>query len=1003
MRVELDSGEIVALGTVETAPTISITDYSRRETDEFGVTKVTKRGFARRMSVRLSLPTSSVDNVQRRLADLRATAALWVADERFASLSVRGFYKEFAIDVAYPPQSFATLTVESLASPDVPADTGADPAPDGRASTLRVIPPVQVTDAMLVSSSIGENEHPQWSATATYAAGARVIKVATHRIYESVTGGNVGNDPAGTSGKWLDVGPTNRWAMFDQALGTVTSRSGPVNVTIAPGQTINAVAVLDIVGAQVRVQAPGFDQTKTTAAPEGGKRTALLFSLPPTAGNVIVTTTGVGTVSVGTLILGQALGLGITEQSPTAGITDYSRKDVDDFGEQTIIERAWAKRMAVRSLIRSDAVELVQNRIASVRGQPSLWIGSDALDTLTVYGFFKDFSAVLGENVSTVSLSIEGLSAAAKVGPLSLVTDWADLTDRTGTKPQPNATDGAVLDPTAPYGTLRDFAGQPFYPEELRNADLSLSPSGRLTALVRGLAGNLETKELGLLNPIDLGAASAGAQRQFDGALEKLAIAVTRATTDTAAIRQIMRDAGISIDPASGKVSIYATEQLDAVAITLDAQAKRLALTATSTQVDEKILAAILDPAQVAQLEGIYAQIDQLGIDLDAAEGTISLKADTTALTALGARVTSAEEVIQSLPDGALIRQEVTAARYAYDKTAEATLRAILTGDRTSLLTQQAIAAGRQELSARILENEAAEAKQRLELGVQIGAVRATATQETLARIEADQAISGRIDDFVISTDEGIAAANSAIGVQSTNLGKVAGSVASLTTTVGDHTASLTTYGQSIDGLNAKWGVEMDIGGRVSGLALNGTGQRTDFVVRVDRFYLSRPGAPSSEAPFAVFDVTGGIFYLNGKLKAQSIDTPMFNGRVVTRRAAVDLGSQVAGAGGGLGDVLTFMLDLPYAADVIVQFIGSQTYSGSPVPDWGADIIVNGQTRSVQGGGAGIYSSGFALACKVSLPANPAGQPQTVTARWSGGNGNITLKNATLIVDGAFA
>ena len=75
MKVITDGGEIV-LGTVEATPTISLVDYSRRETDEFGVTTVVKRGFARRMSVRLAVPFTDVDRVYREAAALRATATV---------------------------------------------------------------------------------------------------------------------------------------------------------------------------------------------------------------------------------------------------------------------------------------------------------------------------------------------------------------------------------------------------------------------------------------------------------------------------------------------------------------------------------------------------------------------------------------------------------------------------------------------------------------------------------------------------------------------------------------------------------------------------------------------------------------------------------------------------------------------------------------------------------------------------------------------------------------
>lgn len=412
MRVETASGEVIELGTTETAPTIGIIDFSRRVTDDFGITTVVPRGFARRMSVRLALPTDTVDATQRRLADLRATPALWVADERFASLSFQGFYKDFELDLAVPPVSYCTLTVEGLTASEPLVDGGGDPAPEGAGSTLRLLQPVPVTGGALVTSNVAEADHAEWVYGSSYALGARVITSATHRIYESAVAANTGNDPTTDPAKWIDIGPTNRWAMFDQALGTATSAVGSITVQLSAG-LIDAVALLDVVASTIRVQAPGYDRT---AAAGAGAITFL--DMPATGGQVTVTITGMGQVSVGTLLIGRMVSLGLTEESPSAGITDFSRKEVDDFGEVTVVPRAWAKRMSVRSLLRTDAVDVVANRIAAVRARPALWIGDENLDSLTVYGFFKDFSITLGENVSVLSLSIEGLSEATQLVPL---------------------------------------------------------------------------------------------------------------------------------------------------------------------------------------------------------------------------------------------------------------------------------------------------------------------------------------------------------------------------------------------------------------------------------------------------------------------------------------------------------------------------------------------------------------------------------------------------------
>ena len=404
------------LGATQVAPTIGITDYSRRVTDEFGVTTVVERSFSRRLSVRMAVPTDQVGAVQRRLADLRATAATWVADDGHAWMQVTGFYKDFDIDMAVPPLSLCTLTVEGLAESAAVTDSGADPAPDGAASTMRLMPPVTVTDAVLSSSSVAEDDYPAWSAGVGYAVGSRVIR--EHRRYESLTAANIGNDPALGATQWLDLGPTNRWAMFDQALGSVTSAAGSLTVTLAPPGPVDMAALLDVVGQSIRVQvtdngAVVFDRSE----PVDGRGAYLFRDLPTTAGASVTVTvagaSGSAPVSVGTLAIGRSVGLGITGASPTAGITDYSRKEVDDFGTVTIVQRAWSKRMAATTLIRADALDVVASRIAAVRAKPALWIGDDGLESLILYGFFKDFAIEAGQQVSKLSLSIEGLSTAA--------------------------------------------------------------------------------------------------------------------------------------------------------------------------------------------------------------------------------------------------------------------------------------------------------------------------------------------------------------------------------------------------------------------------------------------------------------------------------------------------------------------------------------------------------------------------------------------------------------
>ncbi|MGI4948414.1 MAG: hypothetical protein ACRYHC_06940, partial [Janthinobacterium lividum] len=290
MRVELADGTAIELGTVETTPTIGITDYSVRTTDAFGVTTVVERGFSRTLSVKLGVLFDDVDAVQQVLAGLRATPSRWVADNGCAWLSPQGYFKDFSLDLQLPPLSYCTLTVEGLAETETVADPGGDPAPAGQPSTLRLLQPVTVTDAVLVASSVAEDDASAWSFTTSYQTGARVIDAATHRIYESLVAGNASRDPATSSDVWLDVGPTNRWAAFDDALGTAVEAAGQIVMTLAAG-AIDALALLDVVAATARVQAGGYDRSQVA-----GSGAIVFDDLAGATGVVTVTIAGPGQV-----------------------------------------------------------------------------------------------------------------------------------------------------------------------------------------------------------------------------------------------------------------------------------------------------------------------------------------------------------------------------------------------------------------------------------------------------------------------------------------------------------------------------------------------------------------------------------------------------------------------------------------------------------------------------------------------------------------------------------
>jgi len=297
---------------------------------------------------------------------------------------------------------------------------------------MKLIRPIEITDAMLSSSTVAENDHPAWNAGTAYVTGNRVILTSTHRRYEALAA-STGVNPASDPTKWLDLGPTNRWAMFDARVGTASTRTASLQAVLAPG-AVDAVALIDTdaEGATVTLTVDGTVTYSRTQSfnlggnaidnwfswffePIGRKSSLLFLDVPVYAGGVVSVTitrdNPADTVSCGTLLVGRQFSIGETEHGADIGIIDYSRKEADQFGVISVVERAYAKRMTARVVMPTDAVDDVHRNLAALRATPVLWIGSEAFESLTVFGFYKEFSIDLAyPTVSYCSLTIEGLT-----------------------------------------------------------------------------------------------------------------------------------------------------------------------------------------------------------------------------------------------------------------------------------------------------------------------------------------------------------------------------------------------------------------------------------------------------------------------------------------------------------------------------------------------------------------------------------------------------------------
>ncbi|MBA4779151.1 hypothetical protein [Blastomonas sp.] len=359
---------------------------------------------------------------------------------------------------------------------------------------------------------------------------------------------------------------------------------------------------------------------------------------------------------------------------------------------------------------------------------------------------------------------------------------------------EPNATAGAVIPdpltyvPGDPYpGYIRDAAGNVRDPGELLNSEMQLTAAGRLH--YRPLP-DAEPVELGQITLPAIGAVSEAALRRAEDDIDQLGRALATALDEASSTRATFRDAGFYVDAATGQIRIHAIEQtrerVSTAEIRLNAAEANINLRATTSYVNEAIALAVIDPSQIGELTDIFLRLGAAEVDIDglnatvttlatvtelslvqsrvttaeeaidALEGTITSKVDTTTFDLLATRVTNAESVLTAIGDTASIVNAVSATRLikkAQDGNAEADLRALLLGDKVKREQVAAVAAARQELTARIIDGDAAEAAFRLALQVRVGAAESSIAQETLNRATQTSALASQIFNLGVRLD----------------------------------------------------------------------------------------------------------------------------------------------------------------------------------------------------------------------------------------------------------
>ena len=260
--------------------------------------------------------------------------------------------------------------------------------------------------------------YAEWAVGTTYALGdiVKVVGTNSHKQYESLQAANLGKTPADEAAWWLDLGATNRWAMFDLLRNTQTEWASPLTVVITPGVRVNSLALLGLVADSVTVSITSggaivYEYTQDLGTrevldwydyffePFSTAPSVVLFDLPPyTDAIVTVTITrAAGNVSCGSLVLGPYVYIGAVRYNAESDALNFSTVERNAFGDTLLIPRRTVPKTNQTILCKKSRVNKVRDLRDALNAAVAVWSGLDDItdgygEALLILGYYRRFT-----------------------------------------------------------------------------------------------------------------------------------------------------------------------------------------------------------------------------------------------------------------------------------------------------------------------------------------------------------------------------------------------------------------------------------------------------------------------------------------------------------------------------------------------------------------------------------------------------------------------------------
>lgn len=254
LRVTIDAGTGTAkcgacligrqalLGDTLFGSNIGIRDYSRKETDEFGETRVVKRGYSKTGDFPVVLNTERLSAVQRQLAAVRAEPVLYVGVSYRNETILYGFYRSFSLLIAAPIRTTISIEVESLTYEGddalFPDATVSTPALTSPAAEATIPPNGSLASSAFATSPTGVDVHQKSDWQIASNSGFTTI---VHQSLDDTVNKTAYTVPSGalaSSGSYYA-----RVRHYGAGLGASQWSAGVHFSTSAPAGSVNAPSV----------------------------------------------------------------------------------------------------------------------------------------------------------------------------------------------------------------------------------------------------------------------------------------------------------------------------------------------------------------------------------------------------------------------------------------------------------------------------------------------------------------------------------------------------------------------------------------------------------------------------------------------------------------------------------------------------------------------------------------------------------------------------------------